>query len=374
MIRVGIVGFGMGGRVFHGPLVSSVEGLEFAAVLERSTSLAAARYPGVKTFRSLEEMLSDSSLGIFVVTTPSGTHFDVARHILEAGRPVVVDKPMSITSAQIAELMQLAAAQNLLLAPFHNRRWDSDFLTIKKLLHEGSLGRLVSFESRFDRWRPNKPADRLWKETAELGGGVLLDLGTHLADQALTLFGKPESISADVLCERDWATVNDAFTIRLRYPDGLLVTLGANSLSLPAGPRFHLRGTKGNYWKYGLDPQEAALNKVTRIADGPWGREPRAEWGTLHLDADGCAATRAVEPLIGDYRFFYAGIRDALLGKGAVPVAPLDAWRVARLLEAALESANHGREITCDWSNEPKVTARPGTIARKQEISSKSAE
>lgn len=354
MIRVGIIGFGMGGRVFHGPLVSSVNGLEFAVVLERSTTHAAGRYPGVKTCRTLDEMLADSSLGLFVVTTPSGTHLDVARQILAAGRPVVIDKPMSVASAQIAELIRLATSHKVLLAPFHNRRWDSDFLTIKKLLHEGSLGRLVSFESRFDRWRPNKPTDRLWKETAELGGGVLLDLGTHIVDQALALFGKPESISADVRCEREWATVNDAFTIRLRYPDGLAVILGANSLSLPAGPRFHLRGSKGNYWKYGMDPQEAALNKITRIADGPWGREPQAEWGTLHLDADGGTVARPVEPVVGDYRHYYSGIRDALLGEAPVPVEALDAWRVARLLELAVESSNQHREIACDWTGEPK--------------------
>ena len=354
MIRVGIIGFGMGGRVFHGPLVSSVDGLEFAAILERTTTRAVGRYPGVKTYCSLDEMLADASLGLFVVTTPSGTHFDIASQILEAGRPVVVDKPMSVTAAQIAELIRLASAHNVLLAPFHNRRWDSDFLTIKKLLHEGPLGRLVSFTSRFDRWRPSQPTDRLWKETVGLGGGVLLDLGTHIADQALALFGKPESVSADVRCEREWATVNDAFTIRLRYPDGLVVTLGANSLSLPAGPRFHLRGTKGNYWKYGIDPQEAALNKITRIEDGPWGREPQAEWGTLHLDGDGGTVTSPVEPVAGDYRFYYAGIRDALLGKGAVPVPPVDAWRVARLLELAAESSKHRREIACDWSGEPK--------------------
>ena len=354
MIRVGIVGFGMGGRVFHGPLLSSVDGLEFAAVLERSTAHAAGRYPGVKTCRSLNEMLADSSLGLFVVTTPSGTHFDLARQILEAGRPVVVDKPMSVSSAQVAELIRLADAQNVLLAPFHNRRWDSDFLTIKKLLHEGSLGRLVSFESRFDRWRPNKPTDRLWKETADLGGGVLLDLGTHIADQVLALFGKPESISADRRCERQWATVNDAFTIRLRYPDGLAVILGANCLSLPAGPRFHLRGAAGNYWKYGLDSQEAALNKITRIADGPWGREPQPEWGTLRIDEGGGTVTRSVEPVIGDYRSYYSGIRDALLGKAPVPVDAADAWRVARLLELAVESSNQRREIICDWSGEPR--------------------
>ncbi|MGH9600511.1 MAG: Gfo/Idh/MocA family oxidoreductase, partial [Terracidiphilus sp.] len=155
MIRAGVIGFGMGGRVFHGPLLSSVEGLEFAAVLERSTSNAAARYPGVVTYRSLDAMLADSSLGLFVVTSPSGTHFEVARQLLQAGKNVVVDKPMSVTSAEIAKLIRLAAAQKVLLAPFHNRRWDSDFHAIQKLLHEGSLGRLVYFESRFDRWRPD---------------------------------------------------------------------------------------------------------------------------------------------------------------------------------------------------------------------------
>lgn len=354
MIRVGIIGFGMAGRVFHGPLISSVEGLEFAAVLERTTDRAAARYPGVKTYRSLDEMLADASLGLFVVTSPSGTHFDVACQILAAGRPVVVDKPMSVASAQIAALMTLAAKQRVLLAPFHNRRWDSDFLTIQKLLHQGPLGRLVWFESRFDRWRPKQPTDRLWKETGDLGGGVLLDLGTHIADQALALFGKPDSISADVRCEREWATVNDAFTLRLRYPDGLMVILGANSLSRPARPRFHLRGTKGNYWKHGVDPQEAALNLVTRIEDGFWGREPQAQWGTLHLDDNGSTVTQPVEPLVGDYRLYYAGVRDALLGKGPIPVAPIDAWRVARLLELAMEASEQRREIPCDWSDEPR--------------------
>ncbi len=242
MIRVGLVGFGMAGRVFHGPLISSVAGLELAAVVERNTNNAAQRYPGITTYRSLDAMLADASLDLFVVATPSGTHFEVARKILEAGKSVIVDKPMSTTSAEIAQLITLAAAKNLHLIPFFNRRWDSDFQTIQKLLHEGQLGHLVYFESRFDRWRPHPPSDRLWKENPSQGGGVLLDLGTHIADQALTLFGKPESFAADVLCEREWARANDAFTLRLRYP-GFTVVLGANSLSSPPRPRFHLRGT-----------------------------------------------------------------------------------------------------------------------------------
>ena len=352
MIRVGLVGFGMSGRVFHGPLLSSVDGLELAAVMERSTNKAAERYPGVVTYRSLEAMLADSSLGLFVVATPSGTHFQVARQILEAGKNVVVDKPMCIASAEIAELMALAAAQKVLLIPFHNRRWDSDFQTVQKLLHEGSLGRLVHFESRFDRWRPVPPTERLWKEDPA-SGGVLLDLGTHIGDQALTLFGKPEAVAADVVREREWARASDGFNIRLRYP-GFMVVLGANSLSLPARPRFHLRGTKGNYWKWGMDPQEAALNLITRIGDGPWGREPEAEWGAFNTSEDGVTVSRPIAPVTGDYRLYYARVRDALLGNVPAPVAAVDAWRVARVLEWAVESSEQRREIVCDWSREPK--------------------
>jgi predicted dehydrogenase len=352
MIRVGLVGFGMGGRVFHGPLVSSVEGLELAAVLERSTDKAAERYPGITTYRTLEDLLADKTLGLFVVTTPSGTHFPIARQILEAGRNVVVDKPMSVTSAEVAELIALAAARGTLLAPFLNRRWDSDFRTIQKLLHEESMGRVVYLESTFDRWRPTPPTERLWKENPALGGGVLLDLGTHLADQALALFGKPETVNAEVKRERDGEGANDFFSIRLGYPE-LSVTLASNSLTSLARPRFHLRGTKGNYWKWGLDPQEATLNKISRIGDGAWGVDPPANWGTLNADVNGAMISVAVEPIPGDYRLYYAGIRDALLGKAPAPITAVAAWRVARLLEWAAESSAQRREIACDWSEEP---------------------
>jgi scyllo-inositol 2-dehydrogenase (NADP+) len=355
MLRVGLVGFGMAGRVFHGPLVSSVEGLELAAIMERSSNQAAARYPGVTIYRSLDEMLAVSSLDLFIVATPTATHFEVAGRILRARKPVVVDKPVASSSAQIAELIRLAEENHVLLAPFQNRRWDSDFLTVERLLGEGPLGRLVYFESRFDRWRPVAPTNRLWKEDPA-NGGVLLDLGTHIADQALVLFGKPQAVSADLLHEREWARANDGFEIRLRYP-GFRVVLGASSLSVPAGPRFHLRGSKGNYWKYGLDPQEAALNHVTRIQDPAWGQEPQSDWGNLHLDMGGGAITRPVEPASGDYRLYYAAVRDALLGKAPLPVEPVEAWRTARLLEWAVESSESRREILCDWSGEPESQA-----------------
>ncbi|MFZ0304251.1 MAG: Gfo/Idh/MocA family oxidoreductase [Terracidiphilus sp.] len=353
MLRVGLIGFGLAGRVFHAPLISSVEGLELAAALERTTNKVAERYPGIVTYRSLDEMLANASLDLFVVATPNGTHFELASRILSAGRNVVIDKPMAITTAEVAKLIHLAAEKNLLLAPFHNRRWDSDFQAIQELLHEGSLGRLVEFESRFDRWRPTLPTDRLWKVDPSAGGGALLDLGSHLVDQALVLFGKPLAVSADVRSERNPITANDAFEIRLRYSD-FIVKLGANSLALPPSLRFHLRGTNGNYWKHGLDQQEAALAKLTRIDNPNWGREPAANWGVLHVGIDSCEVARPIEPISGDYRLYYAGIRDALMGRGTAPVAAIDAWRGLRILEWAAESSEKRCEIVCDWSSEPE--------------------
>ncbi|HEV2483952.1 MAG TPA: Gfo/Idh/MocA family oxidoreductase [Terracidiphilus sp.] len=351
MIRAGLIGFGLGGRVFHAPLLSSVEGLELAAIVERNSNHAAERYPGITTYRTFDSMLANSSLSLIVVTTPNDSHFEYALQALEAGKNVVVDKPMCVTSAEIAKLMKLAAARGVMLAPFHSRRWDGDFLTLKKLLDDGPLGRLVYFESNMDRWRPAPTTRMPWKnEPAQ--GGLLLDLGTHLADQPLALFGNPEAVDAEIKRERDGEGANDCFTLRLRYP-GLTVVVSANTLSTLERPRYHLRGTKGNYWKHGVDPQEAALSRVTRVSDGPWGIEPTADWGTLCVDVDGGLVTRPIESISGDYRLYYAILRDALLGKGPVPVSASAAWRVARLLEWAAESAEKRREVVCDWGEEP---------------------
>jgi scyllo-inositol 2-dehydrogenase (NADP+) len=352
MVRTGLVGFGMAGRVFHGPLISSVEGLELAAVVERHGDQAAQRYPGVKIYRSLEDLLADASIELVVVATPSGTHFDVARQVLAAGRNAVVDKPIAVTSTQIAELIELAHARGRHLIPFHNRRWDGDFLTVRKLFQEHQLGRVVSVESRFDRWNPGATR-RPWKDDLAQGGGVLLDLGTHLVDQALLLCGKPLAVSAEVLRERDGEGSDDAFTLRLRY-ERCLVTLGANALSAPAGARFHVRGTRGNFRKKGVDPQEAALNKITRITASNWGQEPPADWGLLYVDVEGGMVSRPVATVAGDYRAFYAAVRDAVKGEGAIPVAAVDAWRVARILEWARASAEKRCEIKCEWSGAPE--------------------
>lgn len=358
MIRVGIVGFGMAGRVFHAPLISSVVGLEVGAVVERHSDEAAARYPGITTYRSLDAMLADEGLGLIVVATPSGTHFDVTRQVIAAGKHVVVDKPMATASSEIAQLARLAGERGVKVFPFHNRRWDGDFLTVQQLLRDGALGRLVHLESRMDRWSP-RATRRPWKDDPAQGGGVLLDLGTHLTDQALMLFGKPLGVSAEVVRERDGEGANDSFTVRLRY-DGFRVTLGANALSSPAGPRFLIRGTKGNYRKFGVDPQEAALNKVTHIADGHWGEEPAGAWGQVNADDDGSVVTRPVATIAGDYRRYYEAVRDALAGERPVAPSAAEAWCVSRVLEWAQQSSQNRGEVQCYWSGEPADVTHGG--------------
>jgi len=352
MIRVGLVGFGMAGRVFHAPLISSVDGLELAAVVERNSDHAADRYPDITTYRSVDELLADASIKLVVVATPNGSHFPIAMQALEAAKSVVVDKPMALSSGEIRQLTELAGGIGLQLFPFHNRRFDSDFQTIKKVIDDHSLGRLVHFESNFDRWRPGL-STRAWKEESDQGG-ILLDIGTHLVDQTLVLFGEPAAVGAEVRRERDGDGSNDSFTIRLQYLTGFSVTLGSNLLSSLAKPRFHLRGTRGNFWKWGLDPQEDALGTIARIGDGEWGSEPSSSWGTLSVDEDGGMITKPVPSESGDYRRFYAGVREALLGNPSKELAtPTNAWRGARILEWAKQSSDEHRDVECDWSGEP---------------------
>jgi scyllo-inositol 2-dehydrogenase (NADP+) len=357
MIRVGVVGFGLAGRVFHAPLITAVEGLELAAVVERSARSAEAAYPGIATYTSLEAMLGDATLELIVVATPDNWHVRHAHQVLDAGRHVIVDKPVAATAKEVAGLMARTAGTHRFVVPFHNRRWDSDFRTIQKLLHEEKLGRVVALESTFDRWRPH-PRLAKWQEDGSTPGGVLTNLGTHLTDQALVLFGLPEAVGAEVTTERDGGAAVDSFTVRLYHP-GRVITLSSNYLAAQPRPRFRVRGTQGNFVKWGLDPQEARLNETGRVVEPNWGLEPASTWGTLAVEPEGdprgSMVTYPVRPIPGDYRLYYAGVRDAILGKATPPVLAVDAWRVAQLLEWAVESSAQRCAIPCDWSQEPVV-------------------
>ncbi len=345
-LRVGLIGYGLAGRVFHAAILTAVPGLELAAVVERSSRNAQQQYPGITTHTSIESLLADNSIPLVVVATPTPTHVQVVRQCLLAGKHVLCDKPLGVASSDIADLATLAASRNLILTPYHNRRYDNDFQTLQKLLLEEKLGKVTYFESTFDRWRPNIDPSR-WREAPGEGSGILLDLGTHLVDQALLLFGQPLGVSAEVLIEREGGHTIDSFTIRLRYP-GLIATLAGNCLAAIPRPRYTVRGTHGNFLKHGLDPQEDRLRAFPQIVE-PWGLEPESLWGTLATDHQGDFLQLPVPSIPGDYRLFYAALRDAILLGTPLPATAQDASRTARILEAAVESSRTHAEIPCTW-------------------------
>ena len=356
-IQVAVIGFGLAGRVFHAPFVSAVPGLRLKAIVQRSGGSAAIAYPqqttGVRILRSVDEALLDPDLQLVVVATPNDTHFSLAKAALQAGKHVVVDKPFAATSAQASELAGLAEAGRRILAPFHNRRWDGDFLTVQQLLSDKVLGDLVAMHSHFDRFRPY-PRSGTWKEATGDANGLLFDLGPHLVDQALALFGTPDTLTASVRREREATTIEDAFEIVLQFGK-LRATLSASMIAAEAAPRFLLHGTKGSYRKYGLDPQEPTLVHGGRVpsmtSSETWLCEPEAAWGQLTLapdpvNAPGTLNRTRIETHRGDYRNFYANVRDAINDSGQLAVGPADGWRVIRLLEMARESSRDSRTLT----------------------------
>ena len=360
-IGVAVLGFGLAGRVFHAPFVSAVPGLRLATIVQRRGETAATAYPqqttGVRIVRSVEEVLSDPQIELVVVATPNETHYALAKAALDAGKHVVVDKPFAASSLQAGDLASLAHDKGLVLAPFHNRRWDGDFLTVKELIRSGTLGRLVAFRSHFDRFRPF-PREGTWKEAANPANGMLFDLGPHLVDQALALFGTPSTITASVRQERDETSIEDAFDIVLEF-DRLRATLSATMIAADAAPRFLLHGTRGSYRKYGVDPQEPALiggAKVPRLGEPEeWLREPEAKWGEVTIAPDARQAPGTLERSIlrtelGDYRGFYANVRDAVHGAGELAVSAEDGRRVIRLLELARESSRERRTLDVTFS------------------------
>ncbi len=364
-IRVGLVGFGFAGRIFHSHVVEAVEGLELAAIVQRSGTSAADAFPHIKVLPSVEALLEDTTIQLVIVATPNTTHFSIARQCLLAGRDVVIDKPFALTSAEAAELIRLSRSQNRLLSVYQSRRWDGDFQTVRKLIDGDRLGRLVSFESRYDRFRL-LPRLHAWRENGGPGGGVLFDLGSHLVDQALVLFGVPRSVWASVRKEREGARSDDAFDLYLHYPaslahpasaevgpEGLAVWLRATCLARDPGARFTLNGTGGTFRKFGIDPQEAHLLAGDMFSSKPWGVEPPERWGTLVTDEGGDAVSTRIQTEPGDYRGYYTNLRDALHGHATLEVTPLQAWRTMRVLEMAIKSSQTGQTITCDWTQEP---------------------
>ncbi len=334
-------------------MIRETEGLEVAAIVERSGKTAAVKYPQANVVSSVEEMLADPSIELCVVATPNDAHRALAEQCLHAGRHVVVDKPLALTSEDAAALAHLARSKGLLLSAFHNRRWDGDFQTVERLLHSGRVGNPVSFASHFDRFRLElKPG--AWRETEGNGAGILHDLGPHLIDQALALFGEPTTLWADVRILRPEAKVDDTFDIQLTYEDSdqehlrlLRVWLCSTMVAASPGARFTLHGTKGSYEKWGLDPQEAALKEGARFADEGFGTESSRSWGMFTAPG---AAPEPVPTLPGDYRKYYENVCSAIQGTKPLAVDVSAAWSVARLTELARESSRSGSRVAVDLS------------------------
>jgi scyllo-inositol 2-dehydrogenase (NADP+) len=353
-ISVGLIGFGLAGRAFHAPVISRTPGLRLAAILQRSGNEAAQLYPQARTVRTIEELLALQEIRLIVIATPNATHYPLATQCLAAGRDVVVDKPFTTTLDEAIALVQFAHQAGRLLTVYQNRRFDGDFQALQQIVAGGELGRIVRFESNYDRFRPQlKPG--AWRERAEPGAGILFDLAPHLIDHALLLFGLPEAITADIRAERDNAVADDAFDLTLHYPRNLRALLRATMLAASPRPRFLLQGTSGTYIKHSFDVQEPKL-RAGRI---PWEETPteserEANMGVLAFARpDGTTQERRVPPANSDYRSFYANVRDAILGCAELAVSQQHALNVMRVLDLARESS--ARRCTLPWQ-EPLST------------------
>lgn len=340
-IRTGLAAYGMSGQVFHAPFISTDPHFELSVVTERTKELSRERYPEAGIVRSFEELINREELDLIVINTPDSTHYEYARRALEAGKHVIVEKPFTTTIAEAEELVDLASEKGLMLSVYQNRRWDGDFLTVKSILSKGLLGRLVEFESTFPRYR-NFIKPNTWKETGENGGGLTYNLGSHLIDQAVQLFGMPEAVFADIATMRDGGKVDDYFIIHLlrsaKVPE-VRITLKASYLMCENEPRFVLHGTEGSYVKHGLDTQEADLTKGL-LPDTPhWGEEDEAFWGILHSEKDGKTLRESYPSLPGNYAAFYENIYQHIRKGELLQSDARGVIDVIRLIEAAKESS-----------------------------------
>ena len=339
MLRVGLVGYGFAGATFHAPLIEGSGRASVAAIVTSQAGRARADWPDARITDSFESLLAEGNVTLVVIATPNDTHFEHARRALKAGKHVVVDKPVTLGAAEARELGALAAARGLLFAPFHNRRWDGDFLTVKALLDSGELGRVTYFESHFDRFRPLvRPR---WREEAARGGGLLYDLGPHLIDQALNLFGTPQTVYAQVATRRDNASADDFVHLLLGYEDRDVV-LHASVLANAPTPRYLIHGTRGSYTKFGLDSQEDQLRAGLRPGDAGWAINPPGRLQTVDgvLAFDGELAT-----LNGDYASYYAAVADTIERGLPFPVTPDEAVDVMTVIELARASHEQGRRL-----------------------------
>jgi predicted dehydrogenase len=341
-VKAGLSSFGMSAYVFHGPLLKVNPGFEITAVVERHKNLSRKDYSSSTLYRSFDEMIEDTSIELVIINTPDFLHYEYTKKALEKGKHVVVEKPFTSTYAEAEELIELARKKGSMLTVFQNRRWDGDFLTVKKVMEENLLGRLVEFESHFDRFR-NYIQPSTWKE--EPGAGTLYNLGSHMIDQACQLFGYPEAVHAVLSKNRDHSKVDDSFDLRLRYK-GLKVTVKGSYLVKEPGPRYTLHGTEGSFLKWGIDPQEERLKQGWLPDETGFGEEEETDWGWLNTRLSGMDFRGQIKTVTGNYSHFYDNIYNDIRKGERIFVDPDQSAMVIRIIEKAFQSDRERKEIS----------------------------
>jgi predicted dehydrogenase len=337
-IQTGLVSFGISSKTFHAPFLTTLPEFRLNAVVERNTNQAVEKYPWIKTYRDIDSLLTDADLELVVITSPNETHYPYAKAALEAGKHVVVEKPFTNKSAEALDLIEIAKKNGRICSVYHNRRYVADFHTMKDILDRKLLGDLHTFTAHYDRYRPDPRTYGLWREKPQPGSGVLYDLGSHLIDQSLVLFGQPKNILADIRMQKPYSQVDDYFDIQLDY-GFLKVTLHSSMLVREMGPRYQLHGTKGSFLKSGEDPQEERLKAGELPVSEEWCYEPEEQFGIIHTEINGQEIREKLTSLKGDFGDYYRNLYKAIRLGEAITETPRQGYNVIRMIELAFESS-----------------------------------
>ena len=342
-ITTAILSYGMSGHVFHAPLLEAHPGFSLTRIVQRSSTSASSRYPQAKIVKSVDEVINDPSIELIIVNTPNETHFDFASRAMEAGKHVVVEKPFSVTTEEADKLIALGKKTGKLLSVFQNRRWDGDFMTVKKVVEAKLVGSIVEFELHYDRFR-NYIEANTWKEESGPGTGILYNLGSHMLDQVLDLFGMPQEVDARMGIQRPGGKVDDYYDIRLQYKTFHAI-VKSSYLVREEGPRYVLHGTAGSFVKYGLDPQEQALKEGKVPGSTSWGYEPKEWWGKINTSLGNLHVEGIIETDLGNYLAYYDNIREVIRDGKDLIVKPEQSRDGIRLIELCAESNRQRKAV-----------------------------
>ena len=346
-INTAVISYGISAKTFHLPFITNHQGYALTTIMERSGNSAQQKYPNIKIAKTIEEVLVDPNVELVIIASPNTTHYPYAKAALLAGKHVVVEKPFTNTLDEALELVELSKTTGKICAVYHNRRYVADFLTMKKILDDGLLGEPREFFAHYDRYRPDPRTYGLWREETLPGSGVFYDLGPHLIDQALVLFGMPKAITADIRKMKSYSKVDDFFDVKLDY-ENLIVTLHSSMLVREMGPRYMIHGTKGSFIKNGEDPQEELLKAGVLPISKDWGKEEEENFGLLHTEINGEVVKKIYPSLQGSFGFYYDNLFETIRNGAPLKETAMDGYQVIRLIELAFKSSEERRTIYID--------------------------